>query len=77
MLQDRWRTWKPIPQVVLQGDHKVQRVQPPFLGRGSIGVTESDWLRVHPVCTPIQRPSCVPRVDCWDCELGREREPEP
>lgn len=42
LLQDRWRTWKPIPQVVLQGDHEVHGVQPPFLGRGSSGVTESN-----------------------------------
>lgn len=31
LLQERWRTWKPIPQVVLQGDQEVHGVQPPFL----------------------------------------------
>lgn len=36
LLQERWRTWKPMPQLVLQGDQEVQGVQAPFLqtGRG-------------------------------------------
>lgn len=31
LLQERWRTWKPMPQLVLQGDQEVQGVQAPFL----------------------------------------------
>lgn len=38
MLQDLCRTWKPIPQVVLQGDHEVQGVQPPFLEQLAISI---------------------------------------
>lgn len=33
LLQERWRTWKPMPQLVLQGDQEVQGVQAPFLWR--------------------------------------------
>lgn len=76
LLQDRWRTWKPIPQVVLQGDQEVQGVQPPFLERGSSGVTKSgsqDDPRVHPPPVTFSCPACRLR----DCGLGRDREPEP
>ena len=31
LLQDRWRTWKPIPQEVLHGAQEDQGVQAPFL----------------------------------------------
>lgn len=33
LLQERWRTWKPMPQLVLQGDQDVQGVHAPFLWR--------------------------------------------
>lgn len=33
LLQERWRTWKPMPQLVLQGDQEVQGVHAPFLCR--------------------------------------------
>lgn len=38
LLQARCRTWKPIPHEVLQGDHDVQGVQPPFLEQLAISM---------------------------------------
>ena len=70
LLQDLWRTWKPMPQVVLQGDHKVQGVQPPLLGEeatGSLGPTGSEpSLCLHPPPN-----SHVPDTDHW---LGAVKE---
>lgn len=78
LLQDRWRTWKPIPQVVLQGDQEVQGVQPPFLERGSSGVTKSGSPDpcMHPPPVTFPCPTC-PTRGLRDCGLGREGEPEP
>lgn len=67
LLHDRCRTWKPMPQVVLQGDQEVQGVQPPFLGRQSSGDAESDdgSESVPSMCppTPTQGP---PDWGPWD-----------
>lgn len=41
LLQERWRTWKPMPQLVLQGDQDVQGVQAPFLSGGRDEMLES------------------------------------
>ena len=64
LLQDRCRTWKPIPHVVLQGDHEVQGVQPPFLGEeatGSLGSTcARPNLYLHP---PPRSPGGSPHGD--------------
>lgn len=54
LLQARCRTWKPMPQVVLQGDQVVQGVQPPFLRRQSGGGAESQAKRLSPVGTHLR-----------------------
>lgn len=57
LLQARCRTWKPMPQVVLQGDQVVQGVQPPFLRRQSGGGAESQGEETVPCGHPPAPPS--------------------
>lgn len=57
LLQERCRTWKPMPQVVLQGDQEVQGVQPPFLW-------EKKWFHIS--VKPAQTLGSV----CSDCKCS-------
>lgn len=57
LLHERWRTWKPIPQVVLQGDQEVQGVHAPFLWWRRSNV--SLWIGL--ACTRLSCLYCLRR----------------